>query len=109
METFSNVADKLGIPCAIMLILFIGIWRVSVWIAKNVITPVTEAHISLVKNAETTATNNSATLNKMADVMTEKYKVLTHIVDQNAAAIVIATDTNNKVSAISPKEVERKP
>lgn len=48
-QTWANIAERLGIPFAILLLIFFWMAAVAIWFAKNVIKPVTKAHVSFVE------------------------------------------------------------
>lgn len=61
-QTWANIADRLGIPFAILLMIFFGGAVAAMWLARNVIKPVTSAHLSFVesiKGSQTQITEQS--------------------------------------------------
>lgn len=62
LKFVADTAERLGIPFAIVILLFAFAWRIWTWLAKNVINPVTAAHLNFVKKTAETNDAQNATL-----------------------------------------------
>lgn len=48
-ESIVGVFKEFGFPAVMIALILVGLYRVSVWFAKHVASPLTESHINLVE------------------------------------------------------------
>lgn len=49
-NTWAGIAERLGIPFAILLMICFGSALAAVWLARNVVKPLTKAHLGFVES-----------------------------------------------------------
>lgn len=66
-----KVADKLGIPVAILVVIGIAFWQSAGWIATNVVTPLVNSHTILINEIRETNRSDSGTLKVIAETQAD--------------------------------------
>lgn len=51
-EGIVGLLQEFGFPAVMLGIMFVGLYRVAIWFAKNVASPLTQSHINLVDQLE---------------------------------------------------------
>lgn len=77
-QTWGELIANVGFPIAlfVMMSVTIGIvlWRCLPWLAVNVVTPVTAAHVKLVETLEKASNSQADAMEKQAEAMTKMAK-----------------------------------
>lgn len=66
---FMAIAERLGVPVALLAVLCVFIFKVMAWLGNKVVLPITTSHIALVDETKKATTSNTETLKKMTDIM----------------------------------------
>ena len=48
-----NIISKLGLPTALLIFIFLGIYRAASWTGTNVVTPMVQKQVSILANMDT--------------------------------------------------------
>lgn len=62
MESWIAIAERLGVPVAVMTALLLGIFLSLRWGAKHVLRPIVQSHTSLVNTLDETSKDQAASL-----------------------------------------------
>ncbi len=84
---FVTIAERIGIPTAILVIFAFAVWRVLKWMGTTVIKPMADSHIAFVN--ETTQTNkvNSQTLERLTQILEANTGGVQHLMDHGCANV----------------------
>lgn len=95
--TFDQVVtlvDRFGVSFTVLFGLSLAIWRVLIWVGNNIIKPMTQSHIDLVKAATEASKTNAETLQKMNETLDIKTRILASIAEKQDIDIT-ATKANS--------------
>ena len=67
---FKSYLDT-GVPVAILIACGFGVWRTSIWLATNVITPAVKAHTDFLAVSQKTMETNTVIMGKIETAITE--------------------------------------
>lgn len=92
MELFLTMADKLGVPAAILVAVIYGVWKIVKWTGHNVILPITKKHIELIDESKAANKTNAETLVKMANISEVTGQALVRIADQHEEGVKLTRE-----------------
>lgn len=86
ISTLSQFIEKQGVSVAVLCFLCFALWRCGVWLATEVIKPVTTKHISFVDRVEAVVTD-------MKEVLVNGHKQTSDKIDKLSEAVKESTAT----------------
>ena len=91
---FWTAVERVGIPMAILSVFAIAVWRVLMWIGREVVKPITASHIALVESTKVANEINSHTLQEVAAILKVKAEKLDSIEDLGDRILVLTTKSH---------------
>ncbi|MGH7179153.1 MAG: hypothetical protein ACREJC_17375, partial [Tepidisphaeraceae bacterium] len=68
-----TLIQTFGLPIGLLLALLFAFWRISNWLAVNVVKPLTDRHILFLDRVESLLVSQSASILKSIDTVSERH------------------------------------
>lgn len=89
-----DVAMKLGVPSAILAVVALGLWKAARWVASDVVRPIVDSHVELIKTLQQNAPEHGRKL----DAVANKIDTLTGVLGAQTP-LLQSIDKGSKVHA----------
>jgi hypothetical protein len=106
---FLTLAERLGVPVAVLVFLGVALYKVLKWLGKEVFRPITESHIALVRSIEQTNMLNAKTLEKVGVAINSEGVLLTKIQQQNDSILDLAAKNKDLLEGLKNQIDSEKP
>jgi hypothetical protein len=97
MDTFLTIAERLGIPFSILVMVMYGAWKAGKWLGREAIVPITKSHIELIGKAKETNETNALTLAKMAQTSEVTGQAIVRIADQHEENLILTRKIHDQL------------
>ncbi len=109
-EGFLQIAERFGVPVALLVALLVGFWVMLKWFGKNVATPLVQSHLSLIDVLKETTKKNTETSEKLAESDRVKAKALEQLaIRQEETGKLVVTAITEQTEKLQVTLANQKP